>query len=225
MLKIAGIDPSIDSTGKCIMTLDDKYNVIDIAFYGYISTKKHTFKQNNVEIFHVGTKYSKMNMCDRQNIAYEFLKKDMEDVKFVAFEGYAFGKKITRSLVQLGEFIGGMKKMFYDEGKGIIIYPPRTVKRFATGDGEAGKLSMCQMFKEEFPNLYPKEFDLFKNQYETPHADLCDAFWMTETLRCQIIYEKLGRDSQLDEGTIAMLEFKSTKKTSAIVETKMIKKA
>ena len=116
-MKIVGIDPSIDSTGKCIMTLrDDDLDIVDVQFRGYSKVKKRCMKSKNgkFEIFHVGTKYSSMNMFDRQNIAYKYLKKDMTDVKYVAFEGYAYGKKITRSLVQLGEFIGGMKKMFYD---------------------------------------------------------------------------------------------------------------
>jgi len=97
------------------MELDDNYDIIQLKFYAYHHAKIRCFKEDNVEIFHVGTKYSKMNMFDRQNIAYEFLKKDMEDIKFVSLEGYAYGKKMTRSLVQLGEFIGGMKKMFYEQ--------------------------------------------------------------------------------------------------------------
>jgi len=221
-LKIAGIDPSIDSTGKCIMTLNDNYDVIDIAFYGYNSVKKRCFKENNVEVFHVGTKYKKMNMHDRQNIAYEYLKKDMEDIKYVAFEGYALAKKHTRSLVQLGEFIGGMKKMYYDMGIGIIIYAPRMVKRFATGDGNAEKVHMCRMFQEEYTDLYPREFKKL-TPYIDPHGDMCDAFWMAETLRCQIMYEKLGREA-MDEGIVAFLEHKSTPKTASIIETKMIRK-
>jgi len=221
-LKIAGIDPSIDSTGKCIMTLDSMYGIRDIAFYGYNSTKKRCFKENNVEVFHVGTKYKKMNMCDRQNIAYEYLKKDMEDVKYTAFEGYAYGKRITRSLVQLGEFIGGVKKMYYDMGMGIVIYAPRMVKRFATGDGNAEKVTMCHMFMKEFPDFYPEEFKKLP-KYVDPHADMCDAFWIAETLRCQIMYERLGPDA-LDPGVVGFLEHKSSKKTSAIIETTMIRK-
>lgn len=220
MIKIAGFDPSIDSTGKCIMELDDNMNVVTIRFYGYNKVKKRCFISENIEVFHVGCGYSKMNMFDRQNIAYEYLNKDMEDVKYVAFEGYAFGASLTRSLVQLGEFIGGMKKMFYDQGKGIMIYPPRMVKRFATGDGNADKVHMCQMFKKEHRHFYPPELDALP-QYGDPHADICDAFWIAETLRCQIKYEKKGRE-WLDEGTVAFLEQKSGKKSAAIVETKLI---
>jgi len=222
MMKIAGIDPSIDSTGKCIMTLDEIYNIEKVEFYGYNSVKKRCFKGNNVEVFHVGSKYKKMNMCDRQNIAYDFLKTDMFGVSYVAFEGYAYGKKITRSLVQLGEFIGGLKKMYYDQGMGLLIYAPRMVKRFATGDGNAEKVTMCQMFMKEFPNFYPEDFKKLP-KYVDPHADMCDAFWVAETLRCQIVYEKLGK-KMLDPGIVAFLEHKSSKKTNSIIETRVIQK-
>jgi Holliday junction resolvasome RuvABC endonuclease subunit len=221
-MKIAGIDPSMDSTGKCIMTLDDNFEVVDISFYGYNKVRKRCFKQDNVEVFHVGTKYSELNMFDRQNIAYDFLNKDMEDVKFVSFEGYAFGSTMTRSLVQLGEFNGGMKKMFYDQGKGIMIYSPKTIKRFACGDGNADKIPMCTMFKLEKPNLYPEAFSLLDQwKYESPHGDICDAFWIAEALRCHIMYEKLGKH-KIDEKLRTLLEHKSTNKSTSIVETKLL---
>ena len=226
-MKIAGYDPSINSTGKCIMTLDDDtYDIQDVRLYGYSKVIKRSITLQNCEIFHVGTQYPKMNMYDRQNIAYEALKKDMEDVVNVSFEGYAYdkNKKTSRSIFQLGEFIGGMKKMFYDMGKGVIIYPPKTVKKFATGTGNADKVTMCKMFEKEFPEWYPTEAFNLLPEFEDPHADLCDAFWMAEILRNHMIYEVFGTE-RLDEGTVAFLEFKKDKKTSSIVETKLERKS
>lgn len=223
-MKICGIDPSINSTGKCILDLDDdnNYEIISARFYGYNKVKKRCFPRScNVEVFHVGTQYSKLNMYERQRLAYKFLMKDMEDVSHVAVEGYAFNKSGSRSLIQLGEFIGGMKKMYYDDGKGIVIYPPRVVKLFATGDGNAGKPHMSQAFRNEFPQFYPEEFELMK-QDDDPHADLCDAFWIAETLRNHLIYDIMGPE-QMDKGTVALLESKSTKKSHSIVETELVK--
>lgn len=223
-MKICGIDPSMNSTGKCILELDDTtYHIISATFYGYNITKNRCFtRSGNVEVLHVGTKYTKENIFDRQNIVYEYLKKDMEDVNHVAFEGYAFGAGSTRSIFQLGEFIGGMKKMYYDMGKGIIIYPPTAVKMFATGRGTADKSQMCSAFKNEYPEFYPAEFEIMK-QYEDPHSDLCDAFWIAETLRNHLVYDILGPD-KMDIGTVALLESKSTKKSHSIIETQLVKK-
>lgn len=212
----------MNSTGKCIMELDDQFRIVSLKFYGYNKVRKRCFESGNVEIYHIGTNYTQLNMFDRQNLAYDFLQKDMEDVEHVAIEGYAYGKSNTSSLLQLGEFNGGMKKMFYDMGKGIVIYPPRVVKRFATGDGNADKSAMSACFKNEFPDLYPPEFELLP-QNSDPHADLCDAFWMAETLRNHLIYDIHGSEN-MDEGTVALLEYKSTKKSACIVETELIKR-
>lgn len=222
-MKICGIDPSMNSSGKCIMELDDNtYDVLSVKFHGYCDTNKWCITGTNFEVFRVGTKYTKMNMFDRQNIAYDIILKDMEDIKFIAFEGYAFDVQQSNKIFQLGEFIGGIKKLFYDRNKGIIIYPPKVVKRFATGNGNADKCMMRKMFQEEFPQWYPEEFNTFI-QDESPHSDLCDAFWIAETLRNHIKYENLGIKS-LDEGTVALLEWKADKKSHSIIETLMVKK-
>lgn len=211
------------------MTLDDKdYSIKEVAFYGYNMTKNRCFADGNVEVFHVGTKYNQLSMFERQDIAYKFMAKDMEDVTNVAFEGYAFGKSQqgSASLVQLGEFIGGMKKMVYDMGKGIVLYPPKVVKRFATGYGGTGgsdKSPMRIYFQKEYPQFYPSQFDRFVHQDKDPHSDMCDAFWIAETLRNHLIYDVLGADA-LDEGSAAMLEYKSTKKSHSIVDTEFFKK-
>jgi len=223
-MKICGIDPSMNSTGKCIMDLDpNTFSILNIEFYGYSTVKSRCIEKNNVHISHVGTNYAKLNMFDRQDKAYKILMNDMDDVKHIAFEGYAFGATKTSSIFQLGEFIGGMKKMFYDIGLGIMIYPPTVVKRFATGNGTADKTMMSAVLLEEYPNLYPEEFNLLP-QNDSPHSDLCDAFWIAETLRNHIIYEVIG-SSGLEEGTAALLEYKSSKKMQSIVETKVIKKS
>ena len=149
-MKICGIDPSINSSGKCIMTLNPQtYEMLSVQFYGYSTTNNRCISGDTFTIEKVGTKYAKMNMFDRQNLAYGIMLKDMEDIKYVAFEGYALGVTKSSSIFQLGEFIGGLKKLFYDMGKGIMIYPPTVVKKFATGNGTADKTMMRKMFQEE----------------------------------------------------------------------------
>jgi len=221
-MKIAGIDPSMNSSGKCIMDLDENYKINSIHYYGYHTTKIRSISGERVEIAHIGNKYSSLNMFDRQNLAYDILNKDMEDVKHVALEGYAFGKTGSSSLIQLGEFGGGLRKFFYDQGKGVIFYPPTTVKHFATGSGAADKIRMAESIKQLYPECYPSIFESF-HQYESPHSDLCDAFWICEVLRNHLIYDVFGSDA-LEEHIRLLLEFKSVKKSSSIIETKLFLK-
>lgn len=220
-MKIAGIDPSINSSGKCIMDLNDEdFSIKSINFYGYHTTKVRSIQIGNLCINHIGTKYSSLSMFERQDLAYDILNKDMEDVKHVAFEGYAFGKKGTSSLIQLGEFNGGMKKLFYDQGKGIVIYPPTTIKHFATGSGAADKVGMVESFKQLYPDYYPPSFNELP-QYDSPHSDLCDAFWICEILRNHLIYDVFG-ESKLKPSTARLLEYKASKKSTCIVETELV---
>ncbi len=222
-VKICGIDPSINSTGKCIMTLDDKLDIISVKFYGYDSTIKYVMDTERVVVDRIPKDYDKMNMFDRQELAYSILKKDMDDVDYIAFEGYAFAKAKSSSIFQLGEFIGGMKKMFYDMGKGIVIYPPPVVKRFATGNGNADKSMMASAIRNKYPDLYPIEFNSFK-QFGSPHSDLCDSFWMADVLRNHMKYDKLG-PSSMDEDMATILETPATKGAGSIIDTQMFKKA
>ena len=222
-MKICGIDPSIVSTGKCIMTLDEKLDITDIKFYGYTDKNKYVMSTERVLVDKIPKNCSKMNMFDRQNLIYAILEKDMDDVEYMAFEGYAYAKGNSSSIFQLGEFIGGMKKMFYEMGKGIVIYPPPVVKRFATGNGNADKSMMASAIRRRYPDLYPIEFDSLR-QFDNPHSDLCDSFWMADVLRHHMKYDKLG-PSSMDEGVATILETPATKGAGSIIETRMFKKA
>jgi len=222
-IKIAGIDGSISSTGKVIMTLNKKtLDIINVRYYGYTDTIKYSYNGPMSEVKLMGTDYnSKLPVVERQCKAYPYIMEHLEDVKVLGMEGYSFTKQ-SSSLVQLAEWGGGLKKMFYDANMGIFIYPPTSVKMFATGNGQASKIMMAHAIMEIYPQWYPEEFKNLK-QYESPHEDLCDAFWMCETLRNHMKYDILGRDS-LPDHIVSLLENKSTKNTHPIIETIKIKK-
>lgn len=55
MLKIMGIDQSLNSSGKVIMTLDEAKNldIVDVQFYGYHQVKKRCIETDNIHIRHL----------------------------------------------------------------------------------------------------------------------------------------------------------------------------
>jgi Holliday junction resolvasome RuvABC endonuclease subunit len=222
-MKIAGIDLSINSPGKCIMDLDDNtLDIRSIKFYGFNTIKKRCLKQDNVEIDHVGSDYVKKNMFERQDLAYKILMKDMEEVKFAAMEGYSYSSAKSNSLFQIGEFSGGFKKIIYDMHKGLVIYAPSVVKLFSTGMGNAQKNNMKQAFVSQYPQYYPPCIEGLP-QFDSPASDIVDAFWITTILRYHIAFEK---NPELVPGDIMLkLSKKSSKKVSSILETKMFKKS
>ena len=46
-MKICGIDPSINSSGKCILELDDKYDIVSVKLYAYNTTLNRCITSEN----------------------------------------------------------------------------------------------------------------------------------------------------------------------------------
>ena len=214
-MKIAGIDPSMNSSGKVIMDLDDTtLDIKSVDYYGYSSHLCDLHEEEHVHIYPLGTDYTKQSMAVRMDRAYTILAKDMEDVRYIAFEDYAYdeaNKQGSNSIFQIGEFCGGLRYFFYMMGKGIITYGIPQIKHFATGSGGAHKPEMCQSVKEHYPEFYYPYLETLTPQYESPHSDLCDAFWMCEILRNHIKYDVLGPDSLSDE-TLGLMLYTSSKR-------------
>lgn len=225
-MRIAGIDPSIRSSGKVIMTLDDTtFDIQSVDYYGYNDILSDQVDIPHLKIFCVGTDYDRRSMVERMDRAFTILDVDMDDVKYVSFEDYAYeeaNKQGSNSIFQIGEFCGGARMHFYLKGKGIITYGIPQIKHFATGNGSAKKPAMCEAVREFFPEFYLDYFDTFPQQYESPHADLCDAFWMCEILRNHIKYDILGPDS-LPPETRTLMEYTSGKRIArALVDYPLI---
>lgn len=200
-VKICGIDPSTKACGKCIMEVDPgTFDVISVKLYAYHPTKIRSYVDDRLRIDCVGSKYEKMSIPERQMIAYKIMDIDMEDVKFVAFEGYAYSKakggggSNSRGMVQLAEFIGTMKYRFFKQGKGLLIYPPTTIKKFATSDGTADKLKMQFQFKNDHPDHYHEYLDKITD-WENPCSDIVDAYWICEALRVHMKYDVFGSEA------------------------------
>lgn len=225
-MKIAGIDPSIKSSGIVVMDLDDNLEVKDIQFYGYTTTKMYAVDEGNVHIAYLCApdKYSALCMPERQRLTYDIISKRLEGVTFLGMEDYATSKAHTGSgsILQIAEFCGGIRYLAYTKGLGIINFGIGQIKRFATGDGDADKISMCVSFKSEYPNLYPTTIFEKLKQFESPHNDLCDAFWMCEILRELMVLEKFGED-KLDPSKFALLTTTKTLGAISLAESPMMK--
>ena len=224
-IKICGIDPSTASCGKTIMLLDKTdYSIVDLKYYCYSDTKVRCYHDYIMDIECVGSKYKTLSIMERQHIAYPVVDKDMEDVDVISLEGYAFskaGKNNSRGLVQLGEFIGALKFRYYEQGKGIVVYPSTSIKKFATSDGGADKLKMCAYLKNDYHQYYHPYFDNIQ-KWENPTSDMVDSFWICEALRCHIKHDVLGSDALTAKELMGVQQH--TAKSESISEMKMIRK-
>jgi Holliday junction resolvasome RuvABC endonuclease subunit len=214
-MKICGIDPSISSTGICVIDTDDNLDITSIAFAGYCGVNKRCIQSGNVYVHPVGTSYKTLSMPARQDTAYPVIRRCLEGVDFVSIEGYALGTDRSNSVFQLGEFIGGIKKMVWDMDIPYYIFPPNVSKLYAAGIGNALKCHMVQAFHVKHPDLFPPEFDTLASD-ESPICDMVDAFWLGHLLLDKKRYELKKSVSQ---EVIGALESKSGKDKTSIAET------
>lgn len=227
-MRICGIDQSMKSSGQVVMDLnDDTLDIEGIHFYGYTTVKCYGIHEGNVDIEYIGQydEYRAKSMPERQSIAYSILERNLDGVSYVGMEDYAVSKtkQNSGSILQIAEFNGGVRYMLYNMGIGIMNFGIMQVKRFATGDGHADKAPMCESFKMLYPDLYPADAFAKLREYESPHNDLCDAFWMCEVLRCCMKVEKLGPES-IPADQFAFLTTTQTKGALSLIEAPLIKK-
>jgi Holliday junction resolvasome RuvABC endonuclease subunit len=92
----------------------------------------------------------------------------------VALEGLSLSNfgNATRDLAGLQFVIVSMLRFYH--GYNIIIIPPKTVKKIATGNGNASKDDMI----EHLPKIVREEFAAIGYKKSTGLKDLADAYWI-----------------------------------------------
>lgn len=129
---ILGIDPSLSSTGICIMS-DDGLVIDSIAIQPISKGSER------LAVFH-------------QSLKIIIAKYDIHDIR-AFIEGYAFGANNQREA--LGELGGVLRLELYDGNIPVVVVQPTALKKFATGKGNADKILMGVQLMKEFGLEYP----------------------------------------------------------------------
>ena len=192
-----GIDPSINSTGVCILETDDNNKQVNCKFYiikGSKLTKKESkAEDDNIKMFQY-VLYNKLDTSIKNIEDYKTLEwnktqnmvnvcKCVKDIinKYIANhsgiinlyicqEGISYGSTIkTKSVFDLAGLNYLLRSTFINSNicNYFVIAAPSEIKKFATGKGNASKEMMVNMFSCIFPNLYLPKID-----------DICDAYFM-----------------------------------------------
>lgn len=191
-----GIDPSINSTGVCILETDDNNKQVNCKFYiikGSKLTKKESkAEDDNIKIFQY-VLYDKLDTSTKNIKDYKTLEwnktqnminvcKCVKDIinKYVDYngilnlyicqEGISYGSTIkTKSIFDLAGLNYLLRNSFINSNicNYFVIAAPSEIKKFATGKGNANKEMMINMFSCIFPDLQLPKVD-----------DICDAYFM-----------------------------------------------
>jgi crossover junction endodeoxyribonuclease RuvC len=171
MTKIAGLDWSMSSPGLCIN------DGTTIYLYGQ-STKKKDFGTYNINgngvsiILTVDQIESYKNNIERfDNSASKYINiLKSHDCNTVNLEGYAMGSGRGGMTFTIGESTGFLKSALYNNRIATNIVAPTTLKKFATGKGNANKDKMREAFIETLGIDLPDV---------NCRSDVIDAYWLS----------------------------------------------
>jgi Holliday junction resolvasome RuvABC endonuclease subunit len=172
---VAGIDYSMTSPAICIHDGDEWY--YDNCKFFYIVNKekllieKDQYKSclypewdTNIQRFDNLGSWS-INILTSHNV----------DVVYI--EGYAFGA--SGLVFNMAENGGILKHKIWMSGIPMDVVPPTTIKKFATGKGNANKEKMHASFIEETGVDVRKAIDI-PNKSWNPVSDIVDAYYIAK---------------------------------------------
>jgi crossover junction endodeoxyribonuclease RuvC len=180
---IAGLDHSMTSPAICFY--DDakgNFNFNNCEFFFLTQLKKYDVSIKNIigKYFEYDTDMSRYDM-----ISGFFIEKIIKRSPICVFiEGYSMGSR--GKVFNIAENTGIMKYRLWSNNINHENVPPTTIKKFATGKGNADKEKMQLAFMQENDNIDLKfELSMTDKQWN-PSSDLIDAYWI-----CKYGYEKL----------------------------------
>lgn len=174
-MKIAGIDYSISSPAICVHS-GKKWSFENCSFYFFYKRKKEPLLPKKPKFqYDLYPEYKTQE--DRYIKLGKWTLDKVHDCDAIFIEGYAFAGKGL--VFQIGENTGTMKTLLYAAYNRHITesIPPKTIKKFATDNGNASKQLMQEAFIEE------TQFDLKLSLEETakqtsPSSDIIDAYFI-----------------------------------------------
>jgi hypothetical protein len=171
---IVGIDYSLTSPAMCVMA---EPKIDKCVFYFLTSNKRCVGNFNNAIGYAHKEYYSDQERYD--NISEFFLNKipTAPEVPNVFIEDYSFGS--TGKVFHIAENTGLLKYKLWEVGFRFHTVAPKSVKKFATGKGNADKQKMYEAFVEETG----RDFELLFNSNLTlasPVTDLVDSYYIAK---------------------------------------------
>lgn len=168
MPKYGGVDYSYTSPAITIYDSEtDEYQ-----HYCYSDHKKASSFKN----FHITPHKLWSNQIERFTNISEWAIEILKGCEHVFIENYAFG---GNNLADIGENTGILKYHLSKENIPFTVFAPSTVKKFATGKGNAKKNQMAEAFLDEFGLNLKEIFKQGKNSW-SPSGDIIDSYYIVK---------------------------------------------
>lgn len=185
MIKIAGLDLSISSSGIIIEELDDNYDIIGGERHGFTKVLKNT--SENI-VYYKTTQFK--NDYERYQFFCDNIVQWCKDCAYVGVEDYAYSMSGASGMIfSLAEFEGNIKLSLFRNGCRLKFYTPNQNKKFFAGYGSADKIGMRDAF-DRWAGIKPDLSDLPAvtngKAGNSPTSDIIDAFAICEFLRKEL---------------------------------------
>jgi hypothetical protein len=183
-MKISAIDYSINSPGIITAILDKNLDVINYDFLGFTSVAINS-KNKNIKHYHKDEKKRKFfsNSIEKNLWFVNQIMEFVNDSEYVAIEGYSFASKGV--VFNIAESTMLMKFHMYNSGISIRVYDPKTIKMFATNNGNAKKEEMVECYNKLEEKI---DFGFLPEELRdgNPKGDLVDAFFILKLLQTEL---------------------------------------
>lgn len=179
MKKYIGIDNSLTSPG--IVCLDENGKIDWMRYYSHKTKWDGKLGDNLYGIPYPPYTSEEERIYKLSSMTTSLVEaeiKEGHDVS-VVIEGYSFGSTGMR-LFQIAENTGLLKNMLWLRGIKFCVTPPTTIKKLATGKGNAQKQVVYDCFCVETGLNLHDVFGFKSNKAVNPISDIADAYWMAK---------------------------------------------
>jgi hypothetical protein len=173
-MNIVGIDYSMSSPSICVHEGKD-WSFSNCKFHFLTNKKKCHFTD---KIFFGSLHKDFLSQEERFNNISDWALSVIPKKSLIFIEGYAFSAK--GAIFNIAENTGILKHKLYKNKliDNLSIVAPTTIKKFATGKGNANKLLMYESFVEQ------TEFDISSiihcKEGESPMSDIIDSYYIAK---------------------------------------------
>jgi len=169
---IAGVDYSMTSPAICLSPLND-FKFENCTFSFLTTSKKYDTVVDNIS----GKYFEYENEMKRYDtISSHFLDLLLDyNVRVCYIEEYSMGSK--GRVFHIAENTGVFKYRMWNFGVDFVTVAPTTIKKFATGKGNANKEKMQESFIQETGKDLKAMLDMTDKQWN-PSSDIIDAYYI-----------------------------------------------
>ena len=175
-VSVAGIDYSLNGPCVCVYQgLGEHFDYRNCSFFFLTNTKK--LAQVYEYRFHGQLFNDYSHECQRYDCISDWAVEKVLGCDYVGLEGYAYGAS-GRAVFQIAENCGLLKYKLWEKRIPVEVIAPTSVKKQATGKGNANKDNMVNCFKTHTGVDLQKLITPSRSGVGSPVSDIADAYFI-----------------------------------------------